>query len=83
MVVGGDFNQGCDISLDRSTNICSGLDVPTGTNTFIAELNIVDAWRLQHPLVKNYTFFSCRHKTYSRIDYIFVSPQLNNLITSD
>uniref|UniRef100_A0A672QA92 exodeoxyribonuclease III n=1 Tax=Sinocyclocheilus grahami TaxID=75366 RepID=A0A672QA92_SINGR len=82
MVVGGDFNQVCNITLDRSANISSGLDTPSRINTFITELNIIDAWRLRYPLVKNYTFFSCRHKTFSRIDYIFVSPQLNKLITS-
>ncbi len=81
MVVGGDFNQVCNITLDRSANIISGLDAPSGINTFITELNINDAWRLRYPLVKNYTFFSCRHKTFSRIDYIFVSP-LSQLITS-
>lgn len=82
LVVGGDFNQVCNITLDRSVNIYSGLDAPSGINRFMTELNIIDAWRLRNPLVKNYTFFSNRHKTFSRIDYIFVSPQLNNLIKS-
>ncbi|XDV28465.1 hypothetical protein PO909_031771 [Leuciscus waleckii] len=82
LVVGGDFNQVCNITLDRSANIYSGLDAPSGINRFTTELNIIDAWRLRNPLVKNYTFFSNRHKTFSRIDYIFVSPQLNNLIKS-
>uniref|UniRef100_A0A671NCF5 Endonuclease/exonuclease/phosphatase domain-containing protein n=1 Tax=Sinocyclocheilus anshuiensis TaxID=1608454 RepID=A0A671NCF5_9TELE len=62
MVVGGDVNQVCNITLDRSANISSGLDAPSGINTFITELNIID--------------------TFSRIDYIFVSPQLNQLTTS-
>uniref|UniRef100_A0A672S9C9 Endonuclease/exonuclease/phosphatase domain-containing protein n=1 Tax=Sinocyclocheilus grahami TaxID=75366 RepID=A0A672S9C9_SINGR len=72
MVVGGDFNQVCNITLDRSANISSGLDAPSGINTFITELNIIDAWHLRYPLMKNDTFFSCRHKT----------PQLNQLTTS-
>uniref|UniRef100_A0A672NE37 L1 transposable element RRM domain-containing protein n=1 Tax=Sinocyclocheilus grahami TaxID=75366 RepID=A0A672NE37_SINGR len=35
----------------------TGLDAPSGINTFITELNIIDTWRLRYPLVKNYTFF--------------------------
>lgn len=41
-------------------------------NTF----NLVDAWREVNPSVRDYTFFSAPHATYSGIDHIFVSSAL-------
>ena len=87
LVVGGDFNQLCDTNLDKSVNTSSTQDSPRGITTFISELNVIDPWRLRNPLVKNYTFFLARHKTYSRIDYVyyyymFISASLNHCINS-
>uniref|UniRef100_A0A671W6Z6 exodeoxyribonuclease III n=1 Tax=Sparus aurata TaxID=8175 RepID=A0A671W6Z6_SPAAU len=82
LIVGGDFNQVCDKNLDKSVNAISTPDSPRGINTFISELNVIDPWRLRNPLVQNYTFFSARHKTYSRIDYILTSASLNHCINS-
>ncbi len=82
LIVGGDFNQVCDTNLDKSVKVSSTQDSPCGINTFISELNIIDPWRLRNPSVKNYTFFSARHKTYSRIDYMFISASLNQCINS-
>ncbi len=45
-------------------------------NKFITELNLIDLWRIQNTKAKDFTFFSNRHKTFSRIDYIFLSPSL-------
>ena len=78
----GDFNQVCDTNLDKSVNASSTQDPLCEINIFISELNIIDPWRLRNPLVKNYTFFSARHKTYSRIDYIFISASLNHCMNA-
>lgn len=43
------------------------------------ELTLVDAWRLLHPTERDYTYYSPAHKSYSRIDYIFLSQTLLNL----
>lgn len=37
---------------------------------------MIDLWRIQNTTSKDFTFFSNRHKTFSRIDYIFLSPSL-------
>lgn len=37
------------------------------------DLSVVDSWRVRNPNVMDYTFFSSRHKTFSRIDYILIS----------
>ncbi len=76
LVVGGDFNAVINPALDKSqsdttANPCSKL-----LNKFITELNLIDLWRIQNTKSKDFTFSSNRHKTFSRIDYIFLSPSL-------
>lgn len=39
-------------------------------------LNLVDMWRLNHPTVRDYSFFSPVHKAYSCIDYFLVDHKL-------
>ncbi len=82
LIARDDFNQVCDINLDKSTNISPIQESPSGINKFISDLNIIDPWCLWNPITKNYTFFSARHKTYSRMDHIFVYPCLNHCINS-
>lgn len=36
----------------------------------------MDVWRVQHPKIQDYTFYSLVHGTYSRIDYIMVDHRL-------
>ncbi len=58
-----------------------GSDPPVGNpcskllNKFITELNLIDLWRIQNTKSKDFTFFLI-DKTFSRIDYIFLSPSL-------
>lgn len=71
LVVGGDFNAVVNPALDKSHSETTTNPSSKLLNEFITELNIMDLWRIQ-----NTTFFSKRHKTFSRIDYIFLSPSL-------
>lgn len=81
-IIWGDFNQVCDVTLDKSTTGPPNQKPPSSINSFISDLSLIDPWRLCNQTANNYTFFSARHKTYSRIDYIFVSPHLNQWINS-
>ncbi len=49
-------------------------------NQCIASFSLVDEWRLFNPSQKSYTLFSARHKSYSRIDYIFASSSLTSML---
>lgn len=73
LIVGGDFNSVINPALDRSTGNISGLASSSALNTFIKDLNLAD---INNDGAKEFSFYSARHQTYSRIDYIFVSPSL-------
>ncbi len=76
LVVGGDFNAVINPILDKSQSDTTANPSSKLLNKFITELNLIDLWRIQNTKAKDFTFFSNRHKTFSRIDYIFLSPSL-------
>ena len=39
------------------------------------ELNLIDLWRLRNPNRRDYTFYSNRHKSWSRIDNCWISAE--------
>ncbi len=63
-------------ALDKSQSDTTANPSSKLLNKFITELNLIDIWRIQNTKSKDFTFFSNRHKTFSRIDYIFLSPSL-------
>lgn len=78
LIVGADFNAVWDPVLDRS-NATSSREQGLATNALkskASNLGLTDIWRSVNPSVKDYTFFSGRHKSFSRIDFLFASPQL-------
>ncbi len=75
LVVGGDFNAVINPALDKSQSDTTVNPSSKLLNKFITELNLIDLWIIQNTKAKD-TFFSNRHKTFSRIDYIFLSPSL-------
>ncbi len=76
LVVGGDFNAVVNPALDKSQSDTTANPSSKLLNKCITELNLIDLWRIQNTKAKDFTFFSNRHKTFSRIDYIFLSPSL-------
>lgn len=70
VVLGGDFNAVLDPQLDRSHASKADSVISSCFNSFLRHSNICDVWRLQNDGVKDYMFFSARHKSYSRIDYL-------------
>ncbi len=82
IVMGTDMNAVMSNELDRSgDNFSYSQTVSTEQlNQCIASFSLVDAWRLFNPSQKSYTFFSAKHKSYSRIDYIFASSSLTSIL---
>lgn len=80
-IIAGDFNTTLCPEWDRS-NTPLGTPPPSSLSlkAFITDLNLVDLWHLHNANVKAYSFHSSRHSTSSRIDYIFVSSSLINMI---
>uniref|UniRef100_A0A8C8E244 Reverse transcriptase domain-containing protein n=1 Tax=Oryzias sinensis TaxID=183150 RepID=A0A8C8E244_9TELE len=71
VLMGGDFN--CIMSqLDRQSFSTSPLSKMAKTlKSLSMETGLVDVWRSKFPKERNFTFYSNRHKSYSRIDYFF------------
>lgn len=82
LVIGADFNASVHPPLDRSLNDPNSPYPPStiALKKFIKGLNLVDPWRIQNSNTKAYTFYSSRHKTFSRIDYILTSASLLHCI---
>ena len=45
-------------------------------NSYLDEVDIIDIYRILHPITTEYIFFSASHHTYSKIDYIIGSKTL-------
>lgn len=76
-IIGGDMNFVMSEAKDRSTDpknnrstLCKAME------DLINNFDLVDVWRFHHVDTREYTFYSHRHKTSSRIDIFFVSEPL-------
>ncbi len=81
IIMGRDFNFYMDPDLDKQINMTSKDNNPVfrkEINALLDSINLVDAWRVQNPNIKRYTWHS-RGKL-SRLDYFFISEHLLNEI---
>lgn len=77
-IVGADFNAVWDPSVDRSGANATG-DQAQATNAlrfWANNLGLIDVWRVVNPTHKDFSFYSGRHKSFSRIDFLFASSHL-------
>uniref|UniRef100_A0A3Q2QE32 exodeoxyribonuclease III n=1 Tax=Fundulus heteroclitus TaxID=8078 RepID=A0A3Q2QE32_FUNHE len=74
-VVGGDFNLVLNPFLDRSSPKTFSLPKAAKVlNQGIKDIGIIDVWRNIYPNQRDFSFFSPKHNTHSRID-TFLVPQ--------
>lgn len=80
LLICGDFNLIPDNDIDSSSGPKRFL---SPLNSFLKDNDLYDVWRCCHAAERDYTFFSPRHNTYSRID-LFVTDKwlLQNIHTS-
>lgn len=79
LVIGADFNAVWDRNMDKTGGGEENADQRASSRAlrqWAEETNLIDVWRTMYPSTKDYSFFSGRHRTFSRIDYFFASKDL-------
>lgn len=79
LIMCSDFNKVPDNLMDISSRT-NRLSSPMGT--FIRNNDLYNMWRCHHTTERDYTFFSYRHNSYTRIDYFLVDKWLLPNITN-
>lgn len=81
-IIGADMNVVVNSFIDHSSmqEASSQKQASAALKNFLSDLGLIDIYRALNLTSKEYTFFSNRHKTYSRIDYILVSKSLYSYI---
>ena len=76
-IIAGDFNVVRYAKMDRSADIIYHKKSKKVIDNYIAENNMLDIWRLQHPDKEFFTHMRLKEKvSWSRIDYFLVSQSL-------
>uniref|UniRef100_A0A8D2JHQ9 Endonuclease/exonuclease/phosphatase domain-containing protein n=1 Tax=Varanus komodoensis TaxID=61221 RepID=A0A8D2JHQ9_VARKO len=76
----GDFNAIVDKKMDCKSEIKGKQGrriLPKSCCNMIEELRLIDVWRHKNPTSAKYTFYSNRHRPWSRIDNGLDNPRLS------
>lgn len=78
LIIGGDFNLIYSPELDRSSSTGNHRDTQAAgiLKQYKSDFGLCDAWRSYHPTLREYTYFSPVHHSYSQIDYFFTSSSI-------
>lgn len=80
LILGGDTNLPLDQVLDKTPGKNTRLRPIPKKSSILARLlhdnDLIDVWREANPSMRDYTFYSNVHKTYSRIDHFFACSTL-------
>lgn len=83
LVIGGDMNSVLDPAKDRSsTNPNILTQAAKVLKKEMVDFKLVDVWRERHKLLREYSFYSHAHKSYSRIDSFLAHAEKIHLISS-
>lgn len=73
LILGGDFNLTLDPSMDTSVGKTPlSFRALKHVKQLLRSLHLVDSWQVTHIGVKDYSYYSKKHGTYSRLDLFFV-----------
>uniref|UniRef100_A0A3P8UB30 exodeoxyribonuclease III n=1 Tax=Amphiprion percula TaxID=161767 RepID=A0A3P8UB30_AMPPE len=81
-LLGGDFNCSLDHKLDRTPTDAHKANMGTSLVKMLDDVNLIDIWRTLNPSVRDFTFYSNPHNSYSRIDYFFIPPQITGQVNT-
>lgn len=74
VLIGGDFNCVLRQNIDRLPAEVGSVSRKSSTlRAMMSELGLVDVWRCLHPKVRDFTFMSQVHGSYSRLDMLLIS----------
>ena len=75
LILGADMNCNANVTLDKSTqrSTATQLQASKDFQNFLSALSLTDLYHTINPTSKQYTFYSARHQSFSRIDYILTS----------
>uniref|UniRef100_A0A803T0B7 Reverse transcriptase domain-containing protein n=1 Tax=Anolis carolinensis TaxID=28377 RepID=A0A803T0B7_ANOCA len=82
LIILGDFNGVPDPEWDKKGNRSKEKrngnlgKLPVGFIKCLQDWELRDAWRMQHVRERDYTYFSNRHNSWSRIDMAWMTPSL-------
>lgn len=78
LIVGVDFNGVWEHQRDRTglNELREQQLTSSSLQRWAGDVSVIDSWRLVNPSFRDYSFYSARHKSFSRIDYIFISKDL-------
>ena len=82
ILLGSDINEVMDNILDRSSALVRLSRAQVAMKDMTREMGLIDVWRLQNPTARDYTYYSPRHGSFSRIDYFFISQSLVSSVLS-
>lgn len=83
-IIAGDFSCCLDSNLDTSSSIISNPNASTTLRLASMDIGMVAVWRELNPTKRDYTFYSARHKSYSRLDlFLFPQDHLSSIISCD
>ena len=83
MIIGGDWNSTRNFKLDnKNYNNHNNPSSQNAINELIQNFNLIDAWRVNHPNKKQYTWIQGLSNKQSRLDYFLITEELLS-ITGD
>ena len=83
-LLGGDFNTGLDINLDRSFPPLRQTGATTNTialQTWLTQWELTDVWRYRNPADRVYSFYSPPHGLHTRLDRLVTTRDILPLTT--
>uniref|UniRef100_A0A1A8A3J2 exodeoxyribonuclease III n=1 Tax=Nothobranchius furzeri TaxID=105023 RepID=A0A1A8A3J2_NOTFU len=77
LIMAGDYNLVINSVLDRSSESVHRPSKSLHTvQSFIDTHKLIDPWRFEYPIKREYSYYPNVHKSFSRIDFFLVDPYL-------
>lgn len=83
LIIGGDFDTTLDPAVNRSNKIKTNR-IWQSTSTikqFMSDIGLGDSWQLKHPILREYSFYSPVHHSFSGIDLFLASNSIIPVIS--